>query len=71
MGEHFRVPLTTVRQPKMRLGVAAMEMMEQLLRSETTRGAAFADRNYPARQHRAAQTAGPILKRRRELRKKD
>ncbi len=34
MGEHFRVPLTTVRQPKLRLGLAAMEMMQQLLRGE-------------------------------------
>jgi DNA-binding LacI/PurR family transcriptional regulator len=33
--EHFRVPLTTVRQPKFRLGVAAMESMVQLLRGET------------------------------------
>lgn len=32
--EHFRVPLTTIRQPKMRLGVAAMEMMLELLRGE-------------------------------------
>ena len=32
--EHFRVPLTTVRQPKLRLGVAAMEMMMQLLRGD-------------------------------------
>lgn len=29
--EYFRVPLTTVRQPKMRLGLAAVEMMTQLL----------------------------------------
>src|SRR5207245_7564703 len=27
VSEHFRVPLTTVRQPKFRLGVAAMESM--------------------------------------------
>lgn len=32
--EHFRVPLTTVRQPKFRLGIAAMESMLQLLRGE-------------------------------------
>jgi LacI family transcriptional regulator len=30
--EHFRVPLTTVRQPKFRLGVAAVEAMQKLLR---------------------------------------
>jgi DNA-binding LacI/PurR family transcriptional regulator len=34
MSEHFRVPLTTVRQPKMRLGAAAMEIMQKLLRGE-------------------------------------
>jgi DNA-binding LacI/PurR family transcriptional regulator len=34
MSEYFRVPLTTVRQPKLRLGVAAMEMMQKLLRGE-------------------------------------
>jgi len=32
--EFFRVPLTTVRQPKYRLGVAAVEIMQQLLRSQ-------------------------------------
>ena len=32
--EHFRVPLTTVRQPKHRLGTAAMEAMSLLLRGE-------------------------------------
>jgi LacI family transcriptional regulator len=30
--EHFRVPLTTVRQPKYRLGMAAMDSMVRLLR---------------------------------------
>jgi LacI family transcriptional regulator len=34
MSEHFRVPLTTVRQPKFRLGTAAMEIMQKLLRGE-------------------------------------
>jgi LacI family transcriptional regulator len=34
MSEHFRVPLTTVRQPKLRLGAAAMEIMQKLLRGE-------------------------------------
>jgi DNA-binding LacI/PurR family transcriptional regulator len=32
--EHFRVPLTTVRQPKYRLGSAAMDSMLRLLRGE-------------------------------------
>jgi DNA-binding LacI/PurR family transcriptional regulator len=31
LSRHFRVPLTTIRQPKYRLGVAAMEAMQQLL----------------------------------------
>jgi LacI family transcriptional regulator len=34
LAEHFRVALTTMRQPKFRLGVAAMEMMQKLLRGE-------------------------------------
>jgi DNA-binding LacI/PurR family transcriptional regulator len=32
--EYFRVPLTTVRQPKLRLGLAAMDSMARLLRGE-------------------------------------
>ena len=32
--EYFRVPLTTVRQPKFRLGLAAMDTMLQILRSQ-------------------------------------
>jgi LacI family transcriptional regulator len=32
--EYFRVPLTTVRQPKYRLGIAAIETMMKLIRSE-------------------------------------
>ena len=31
LSEYFSVPLTTVRQPKFRLGVAAMETMQQIL----------------------------------------
>ena len=34
VSEHFRVPLTTIRQPKFRLGTAAMELMLKLLRGE-------------------------------------
>jgi len=33
--EHFQVPLTTVRQPKMRQGEAAMDLMESLLKGES------------------------------------
>lgn len=32
--EYFRVPLTTIRQPKFRLGIAAVETMLQLLRGQ-------------------------------------
>ena len=32
--EFFRVPLTTIRQPKFRLAVAAMDMMNSLLRGQ-------------------------------------
>jgi LacI family transcriptional regulator, repressor for deo operon, udp, cdd, tsx, nupC, and nupG len=34
LSEHFRVPLTTVNQPKHRLGVAAMDSMLQLLNGQ-------------------------------------
>ncbi len=34
MSEHFRVPLTTVRQAKLRLGTAAVDVMLQLLRRQ-------------------------------------
>ena len=34
VSEHFRVPLTTVRQPKHRLGLAGMEIMQKLLEGE-------------------------------------
>ncbi len=32
--EYFQVPLTTIRQPKHRLGIAAVETMMALLRGE-------------------------------------
>jgi LacI family transcriptional regulator len=34
VGEHFRVPLTTTHQPKYRLGQAAVDAMQQLLRGQ-------------------------------------
>lgn len=34
VAEYFRVPLTTVRQPKFRLGIAAVETMMKLIRGE-------------------------------------
>ncbi len=35
--EFFRVPLTTVRQPKLRLGAVAMDLMQRRLRGEPAR----------------------------------
>lgn len=52
--EYFRVPLTTMRQPKFRLGVAAMEMMRQLLRGERVES-----RRQPAELIVRASTAPP------------
>jgi LacI family transcriptional regulator len=34
LSEYFRVPLTTIRQPKFRLGTAAVESMQRLLKGE-------------------------------------
>jgi DNA-binding LacI/PurR family transcriptional regulator len=34
VAEYFRVPLTTVRQPKFRLGIAAVDAMMTLLRDQ-------------------------------------
>jgi len=34
ISEHFRVPLTTIRQPKLRLGAAAVESMTRVMRGE-------------------------------------
>jgi DNA-binding LacI/PurR family transcriptional regulator len=34
LGAHFRVPLTTTRQPKFRLGSAAVDLMQQYLRGK-------------------------------------
>jgi len=34
VAEHFRVPMTTIRQPKFRLGVAAVDAMMQLLKGQ-------------------------------------
>lgn len=52
--EHFRVPLTTVRQPKLRLGVAAMELMMQLLHGERVQ-----TRRLPAELVERESTAAP------------
>ena len=52
--EYFRVPLTTVRQPKHRLGVAAMEVMRHLLRGERVES-----KRHPAELILRASTAPP------------
>ncbi|PYJ02909.1 MAG: LacI family transcriptional regulator [Verrucomicrobia bacterium] len=38
LSQYFRVPLTTVNQPKLRLGVAAMEAMQRLLLGKPAEG---------------------------------
>jgi len=52
--EYFRVPLTTIRQPKFRLGLAAMESMMQLIRGEPT-----VTRRLPAELIERKSTAPP------------
>lgn len=52
--EHFRVPLTTVRQPKFQLGVAAMETMMQLLHGQRAE-----PKRLPAELIVRASTASP------------
>jgi LacI family transcriptional regulator len=52
--EYFRVPLTTVRQPKFGLGAAAVEMMAQILRGQPTES-----RRLPAELIVRASTAAP------------
>lgn len=52
--EFFRVPLTTMRQPKFRLGIAAMEMMRHLLRGERVES-----KRQPAELITRASTAPP------------
>lgn len=57
VSEHFRVPLTTVRQPKFRLGVAAMELMLAQLRREK-----FESKRLPADLVIRQSTAAPQKK---------
>jgi DNA-binding LacI/PurR family transcriptional regulator len=56
LAEHFRIPLTTVRQPKFRLGSAAVDMMMQLIRGERVE-----NRRLPAELIIRASTAPPHL----------
>jgi LacI family transcriptional regulator len=57
VSEHFRVPLTTVRQPKFRLGVAAVDTMRKLLRRDRTES-----RRLPAELIVRESTAAPLAK---------
>ena len=52
--EYYRVPLTTVRQPKHRLGIAAVEVMMNLIRGEKA-----ASRRLPAELVVRQSTAAP------------
>lgn len=52
--EYFRVPLTTIRQPKFRLGVAAVEVMMKLLK-----GQAVENQRLPAEFIERKSTAPP------------
>ena len=54
LAEHFRVPLTTVRQPKLRLGHAAMESLMALIRGESV-----ATKRLPAEIIERKSTAAP------------
>lgn len=56
LAEYFRVPLTTVRQPKYRLGAAAVEAMLMLRRGETPTGVRL-----PAEVILRSSTAPPDL----------
>jgi DNA-binding LacI/PurR family transcriptional regulator len=55
-GEFFRVPLTTLRQPKSRLGMAAMDVMLQLLRGQPAES-----KRLPADLVIRASTAAPRI----------
>ena len=57
LSEHYKVPLTTIRQPKFRLGVAAMESMQKLLKGERPE-----DKRLPAQIIIRASTATPPVK---------
>ncbi|HEV2693693.1 MAG TPA: LacI family DNA-binding transcriptional regulator [Verrucomicrobiae bacterium] len=54
LAEHFHVPLTTIRQPKLRLGHAAVEMMMGLIKGESVQ-----TRRLPAELVERKSTAAP------------
>ena len=57
VSEHCAVPLTTVGQPKLRLGTAAMDLMRRLLNGETAES-----RRLPAELIVRQSTAAPARK---------
>jgi DNA-binding LacI/PurR family transcriptional regulator len=57
MSEYYRVPLSTIGQPKFRLGIAAMDAMLKLLRNEPVE-----TRRLPAELIVRASTAPPKVK---------
>lgn len=57
LSEYYRVPLTTVRQPKARLGTAAIEVMMKLLNNEPVE-----HKRIPAELVTRESTAPPIKK---------
>ncbi len=54
VAEHFRVPLTTIRQPKLRMGFAAMDLMQSMLK-----GGPVESRRLNAQLEVRASTAAP------------
>jgi LacI family transcriptional regulator len=66
LGEYFRVPLTSTRQPKYRLGLAAMEAMQQLIRGATPESKRLAADLIP-RQSTGIAPATSSLKRLKSL----
>ena len=52
--EFYRVPLTTISQPKYRLGLAAVEMMQGIIRGEKV-----ASRRLPAELVERKSSAAP------------
>jgi len=58
--EHFQVPLTTVRQPKFRLGIAAVEMMMALIRGEKVQTKRLPAELIERKSTAAPRPAGPL-----------
>jgi LacI family transcriptional regulator len=62
LSAHFRIPLTTARQPKYRLGAAAMDAMQQLLRGKRPESKRLAA-ELIVRESSGTPCAIPVLKR--------